>query len=143
MAAPKGNRFWEARSTHGRAPIFKSPDALWSAAVEYFQWVEENPLYEAKVAANKGEPEIVYVPKVRAMTLAGLQNFLDISDQAWLNYSDREDFIGICAQIAKIIRQQKFEGASAGLLNHAIIARDLGLADKQEVDGSLTINIVN
>ena len=143
MAAPKGNRFWEARSTHGRTPIFKSPDALWSAAVEYFQWVEENPLYEAKVAANKGEPEIVYVPKVRAMTLAGLQNFLDISDQAWLNYSDREDFIGICAQIAKIIRQQKFEGASAGLLNHAIIARDLGLADKQEVDGSLTINIVN
>ena len=133
MAAPKGNKFWLARSSHGRDPIFKSPDALWSAAVEYFEWVEDNPLYEAKVAANKGEPEIVYVPKIRAMTLSGLQTFLDISHQGWLNYGARDGFIDICAKIAEIIRQQKFEGASAGLLNPAIIARDLGLADKQDI----------
>ncbi|ECS3557312.1 DNA-packaging protein, partial [Salmonella enterica subsp. enterica serovar Agona] len=25
MAAPKGNRFWEARSSHGRNPKFESP----------------------------------------------------------------------------------------------------------------------
>ena len=133
MAAPKGNKFWLARSSHGRDPIFKSPDALWSAAVEYFEWVEDNPLYEAKVAANKGEPDIVDVRKMRAMSIDGLQNFLNISHPTWLNYAKRDDFITICAQIAKIIRQQKFEGASAGLLNHAIIARDLGLTDKQDI----------
>ncbi|MEX8971554.1 DNA-packaging protein, partial [Escherichia sp. E4736] len=27
MAAPKGNRFWEARSSHGRNPKFESPEA--------------------------------------------------------------------------------------------------------------------
>ena len=40
----------------------------------------------------------------------------------------------ICTSIAKVIRQQKFEGAAAGLLNHAIIARDLGMADKHDHD---------
>ena len=133
MAAPKGNKFWLARSSHGRDPIFKSPDALWSAAVEYFEWVEDNPLWESKVAQDKGAPTIVTVPKIRAMTIDGLTNFLDIGDQTWRDYNNREDFSLVCAQIAKIIRQQKFEGASAGLLNHAIIARDLGLTDKQDI----------
>ena len=35
----------------------------------------------------------------------------------------------------EIIRQQKFEGAAANLLNANIIARDLGLADKAEITG--------
>lgn len=47
MAAPKGNRFWEARSSHGRNPKFESPEALWAACCEYFEWVEANPLPEA------------------------------------------------------------------------------------------------
>jgi hypothetical protein len=34
--------------------------------------------------------------------------------------------------VEEIIRTQKFEGASADLLNPNIIARDLGLADKQD-----------
>ena len=36
MAAPLGNQFWKARSSHGRNPIFVSPDDLWTAASEYF-----------------------------------------------------------------------------------------------------------
>lgn len=140
MAAPIGNRFWEARSTHGRAPIFKTPEALWDAAVQYFEWVEANPLWEARAVSNKGEPEIIKLPKVRAMTLDGLQNFIGIGEDAWRKYAKSEDFIGVCAHIAKIIRQQKFEGAAANLLNHAIIARDLGLAEKTDnvsSDGSM------
>ena len=50
--------------------------------------------------------------------------------------------------IEKIIYRQKFEGAAAGLLNANIIARDLGLRDKQDVDHtsngeslSITVNI--
>lgn len=44
MAAPKGNRFWEARSSHGRNPKFESPEALWAACCEYFEWADDNPL---------------------------------------------------------------------------------------------------
>ena len=46
-------------------------------------------------------------------------------------------FKTITAQIKQIIRTQKFEGASAGFLNANIIARDLGLTDKQEITGTV------
>ena len=55
MAAPKGNQFWKARSSHGRKPIFPTPDALWEACQEYFQWVEDNPLKETRPFAYQGE----------------------------------------------------------------------------------------
>lgn len=135
MAAPRGNRFWEARSTHGRAPIFKTPDDLWAACLEYFEWVEENPLYESKPFAYQGIVVQEPVAKMRAMTVVGLCNFLDISTDTWALYKGRKDFVGITARAEQAMRQQKFEGAAADLLNPNIIARDLGLADRQEHTG--------
>lgn len=129
MPAPKGNNFWEARSSHGRKPIFASPDDIWKAACEYFQWVEDNPLYESRVAQCKGEPKIMTLPKMRAMTIGGLCLFMDITETCYYDYRKREDFIRITKAIDTIIYNQKFEGASADLLNANIIARDLGLKD--------------
>ena len=128
--APMGNKFWELRKSHGRGAIFKSPDELWVKACEYFEWCYENPLYEIK-AFNCGEMGIVQKPiaKMRAMTIQALCFYLGISDDAWLNYCKREDFIGICGDIKKVIYSQKFEGASAGLLNASIIAREIGLTN--------------
>ena len=67
---------------------------------------------------------------MRAMTVAGLCIFLDISQQAWGEYRMREGFGEVTSRVDNIIRTQKFEGASAGLLNANIIARDLGLSEK-------------
>lgn len=133
MAPPKGNRFWEARSSHGRKPIFATPDILWDAAVEYFKWNADNPLEEAIV--YQGELSKEAKPLMRAMTLEGLLIFLDISRPCWYDYRDKDDFSTVSDRIENIIRTQKFEGASAGLLNPVIIARDLGLADKSEHSG--------
>jgi hypothetical protein len=135
MAAPVGNRFWEVRSSHGRKPIFASPEQLWEAATEYFAWVEANPLYEAKAFAYQGDVTLKDVPKMRAMTIGGLCIFLDIARRSWDEYAGRQDFLPVCSNIAEVIRSQKFEGASADLLNANIIARDLGLADKTELTG--------
>ena len=135
MAAPVGNSFWEARSTHGRAPIFASPDDLWEACCEYFAWVDENPLYEAKAFAFQGVVTIEPVAKMRAMTITGLCIFLDISVSCWKDYRERKDFVSIATRVDEIIRTQKFQGAAADLLNANIIARDLGLADKSELTG--------
>jgi hypothetical protein len=135
MSAPKGNQFWKARSSHGRKPIFASPDDLWDAASEYFEWVEANPLYEDKLTSYQGVNTHEPVAKMRAMTITGLCIFLDISAQAWSEYKQRQGFGEITARVDEIIRTQKFEGASADLLNPNIIARDLGLADKQEHTG--------
>ncbi|TGQ11214.1 DNA-packaging protein [Mesorhizobium sp. M4B.F.Ca.ET.215.01.1.1] len=135
MSAPLGNKFWEARSSHGRAPIFATPDDLWAGACEYFAWVEANPLWEDKVTSYQGANTHEPIAKMRAMTVTGLCIFLDISRQAWSEYREREGFGDITARIDDIIRTQKFEGASAELLNANIIARDLGLADKSEITG--------
>lgn len=136
MSAPAGNQFWKERSSHGRAPIFATPDDLWAACCEYFDWVEKNPLHEAQAFAYQGTVKVEALPKMRAMTLSGLCIFLDIDRKTWAAYAQRNDFIPVTTRVDEIIRTQKFEGASAGLLNPSIIARDLGLADKRELTGA-------
>lgn len=131
--APAGNRFWMLRSSHGRNPIFASPDDLWSACCEYFEWVENNPLWESKAFAYQGTVTQEAIPKMRAMTIEGLCLFLDITRQTWINYRERKDFIEVAEKVENVIRQQKFAGAAADLLNPNIIARDLGLTDKQDL----------
>lgn len=134
MPAPKGNRFWEARSKSGRNPIFETEDQLWDACVEYFEWVMDNPLQEEKATQFQGAFVKDTVNKMRAMTLDGLCTFLDICDATWANYRSRDDFLGVTRKVERIIRDQKFSGAAADLLNANIIARDLGLSDKQAVN---------
>lgn len=135
MGAPSGNKFWEARASHGRKPIFATPEDLWASCVEYFEWVEANPLYEDKLVTFQGHANHEPVAKMRAMTLAGLCFFLDIDDSTWRLYAARQDFIRVTTQAEQVIYQQKFSGAAADLLNANIIARDLGLADKSELTG--------
>lgn len=134
MAAPKGNRFWEARSSHGRNPKFESADALWAACCEYFQWVEDNPLYEVKAFSFQGSVTQESIPKMRAMTITGLCLFLDIADSTWQTFRVREDLSVITTRAEKIIYDQKFSGAAADLLNANIIARDLGLKEQSQVE---------
>ena len=129
-----GNRFWEARSSAGPKPKFANPEDLWKACVEYFEWNAQNPLYEARVVGSEGK--IVPVEKMRAMTTIGLCNFLDISQDSWISWrNSRADLLEVIKAVEQIIYQQKFEGASGGMLVANIIARDLGLADKTELTG--------
>lgn len=135
MAAPKGNQFWKARSSHGRNPIFDTPERLWESCCEYFDWVEQNPLLEDKAFAYQGSVTHEPISKMRAMTIAGLCIFLDISQQAWGEYRTREGFGEVTSRVDSIIRTQKFAGAAADLLNPNIIARDLGLVERNELTG--------
>ena len=139
MAAPLGNKFWELRLSHGRSPIFKTPEQLWTACCEYFQWVEDNPLQAEKLFAYQGNIIRGIEHKMRAMTIGGLCIFLGISKQAWGEYRQREGFGDITTRVEDIIRTQKFEGAAAELFNANIIARDLGLADKQDGNVKMTL----
>jgi hypothetical protein len=132
MAAPKGNQFWKARTKHGRDKIFASADLLWEACQEYFQWVEDNPLWEMKSYMYQGAPVQDQLPKMRAMTIQGLCLFLDVDDLTWRRWRDDKDFCTITTRAEKVIYMQKFSGAAADQLNANIIARDLGLVDKQE-----------
>jgi len=130
-----GNQLWKTRSSHGRKPIFQTPEQLWEACCEYFQWVEDNPLWEDKIVSYQGVTTHEPVCKMRAMTIGGLCVFLDMDRRTWLLYAERPDFVPITTRVDEVIREQKFSGAAADLLNANIIARDLGLADKSEMTG--------
>lgn len=135
MAAPKGNKFWMLRSKHGCDKLFTTPELLWEAACEYFAWCEDHPLISVEYNGGKR----VRVPKMRAFTIEGLCLYLDCNTKYLANFENNlpeheKDFRYICTRIRETIYQQKFQGAAAGFLNANIIARSLGLSDKQDVD---------
>lgn len=135
MAAPKGNEFWKLRSKHGREKIFKSPELLWEAACEYFQWCEDNPLIEIDFKGKDATK--VEIPRMRPFTMQGLCQYLGVNTGYFRDFkkgltAEDKDFSLIVTRIEETIYNQKFTGAAAGFLNPNIIARDLGLSDKQD-----------
>lgn len=136
-----GNDLWNTRSSAGPKPKFAKADDLWTACCEYFAWMSDRPLLEGKAFAYEGHITMAELPHMRAMTLASLCVFLDISFSTWDEWrKERPDLSEVITRVERIIFAQKFEGAAAGLLNANIIARDLGLTDKRELSGGVTID---
>lgn len=136
MPAPKGNQFWKLRNKHGRDKLFASPELLWKAACEYFEWCDTTPLLEQKLFAYQGDIQKDVVTHMRPYTLTGLCFYLECSEAYFREFKSStpkggEDFLTVIEQIEQIIYNQKFEGAAAGFFNANIIARDLGLKDVQ------------
>lgn len=148
MAAPKGNQFWKLRSKHGRDKLFETPQLLWKAACDYFQWCEDNPLYETKGFAFQGIVTKEDFPKMRAMTLSGLCFYLHCNEAYFRTFKKQlpegeEEFNTVIKEIETVIYNQKFQGAAADLLNANIIARDLGLTDKSSIEQNNIIEYKN
>jgi hypothetical protein len=121
----------------GRPAIYSTPEELFHCCIEYFQWADENPMYEQKSSLNKfGKWETHNIPKVRPYTQAAMCYYLGIHVDTWHDLRKREGFREIVMEIDNVVREQKFAGAAAGFFNPVIIARDLGLVDKQEVTGA-------
>ena len=167
MGAPAGNQFWKLRSKHGRDRLFATPELLWEAATEYFEWCDANPEY--LVEQKKGNQNVklsvsedtdisdlkesfnslVYIPTKKPYTIQGLCLYCDCNvlyinqfEESLKGKEDQisKDFSKILTRIREVIYNQKFTGASVGYFNAAIIARDLGLVDKKDVTGDVTIN---
>jgi hypothetical protein len=132
---PQWNADWKA----GPGKKFEDVEEFWSACVHYFEWCIANPLKEQKAMGTKDGIEKVDLSKMRAFTIGGLCLYIGISlstFQEWRREGHvlfRPEMKDIIDRVKAIIREQKFVGASAGLLNQAIIARDLGLVEKTEL----------
>ena len=127
------DRLWDRRKV-GKPPSFSSPEQMWNDAVEYFNWCEENVPMEAKPFSFQGVTELTDVPKMRAMTQAGLCTYLNIGVSTYHDYKNKPEYSEVTKAIDAIMYEQKFVGAASGLLNANIIARDLGLTDRTEHD---------
>ena len=139
MAANNGNRFWEARAKHGRDTIFETPEKMWEAAVEYFNYNEDHPRYEVDF---RGKDAVeVELPKLQPLSIEGLCIFWDVNPGYLREFKlsvtattgpKAKDFSAIIARIEAIIFKQQYDGASSGFLNPNIVARKLGLSEKIE-----------
>ena len=136
MAAPKGNKlaFFYAPNMD-RDKLFKTPELLWEAACEYFQWCEDNPI---EAADNKGTKNVNIVKFKRPFTIKGFCLYCDASEHWYNEYKgalDPKENKDFWTSVIKelIIYSQKFDGAAIGIFNANIIARDLGLTDKSEI----------
>jgi hypothetical protein len=115
--------------------IYLTPDAFLADVVKYFEWVDDHPLLEEHVFQHKGAIVRTDKAKMRPYTKKGLATYLGIPESRLASYRNRGDEWAEAVElIEQVIYTQKFEGAAAGLLNAGIISRDLGLAEKQEVE---------
>jgi len=111
----------------GRPRLFETPEAMWKAACEYFEWADKNPIYNAQGAGLK-----------RPYTMEGLCIYLNCGHAYFREFKrDKEkctiEYLTVITNIEKTVYNQKFEGAAVGLFSSNIIARDLGLIDKQQI----------
>lgn len=132
--APIGNEFWRLVKNPTGRPTAYTPDSLWRKACKYFEWVYKNPLKAKKVFSNGTRAT---VDKLRPMTEKAFCLFAGIGEETFRRYKTDEtykEFWGVSRVIEQIIYSQKFEGAAVDLFNASIIARDLGLVDKKQLE---------
>jgi hypothetical protein len=151
MTEKKGKQtpLWKVAKV-GRPRLYNSPDELWDAACAYFKWADDNPVQNPKFVTRAGNAEIDFVPIPRPYTMEALCLHMGVSRDSLDIYEKREEFFVIVKEIKDTVRAQKLEGAAAGMYNSAIVARDLGLKDQQDVtsdgqkiDTKFTIEFVN
>lgn len=149
MAAPKGNEFWRKAKNFARPRKYTAQE-LWEKACDYFEscdnspWMKVEQLRKPIVTTNdKGEEETittVELPTQKPYTIGGFCIFCGCSRHWWNELRtnsqspDKQEYLEVMTRIEDIIYTQKFEGAAVGAFNANIIARDLGLADKKEIE---------
>ena len=136
MPAPKGNKYWEFRNKHGRG--FKYTPEMWEKeSIKYFEYMSDK-VWNKKEVLKSGEKAgtLIDVPTTTPMSIESFCLFMDIDRGTFDNYESNEgnykDFFNITTRVRAIIESNQFEGATVGAYNPNIIARKLGLVDKQE-----------
>lgn len=124
--------------------LIETPEKLMELFQSYRDWCKANPRYENMPDYKNASS--FKVERERPLTWDGFENWLRENDviakldnykanvdEAYTEYRD------IIRDIDRIIWADKFEGATVGIYNHNIIARDLGLADKKEHSGEVAV----
>ena len=120
--------------------LFSSPTLMWDSACEYFEWCMENPIIDPRSFGGKQMIQ-------RPFTMQGLCRYLDCNTAYFRQFKNElrgedKDFATVITSIEETVYQQKFENAVIGVYNTNIIARDLGLTDKQEIKQDVKVNQV-
>lgn len=140
-------------------PYKFTPEQFEIAWQQYFQWVDDNPWMRSEaVKSGDAVGMIIKVPIGRPYTEIGFCVFHDLGEKYLTELGktlegkeskEEIELSNILTRARAKCYSQKFEGATVGVFNANIIARELGLMEKSEhnhlsSDGSMTpvINII-
>jgi len=115
----------------------ESPEKFWDLFVE-FRELKLSQKIKQQVTSRAGVETLEHTPP---LTWAGFDAWLyekkvitDTGDYRTNEKGKYDEFSEVIRAITNIMYTQKFEGASVGVFNANIIARDLGLKDSTETN---------
>ena len=127
---------------HGTKNI-KTPDDLWLLFTEYRDNLKdiEVPISHVKLGST-------ILSYREPMTMEGFYTFCYNKDLTVHHYIDNpenayDDYRGIVTRIKNEIYSNNFNRAAVGLYKEALIAKQLGLAEKQEIKHQASVSILN
>jgi DNA-packaging protein gp3 len=117
----------------------ESPEQLWKYFCDYIEHERNNPMYRRDYVGKDGEEKDT--PLQVPITFEGFECYLwdkdvisDLKDYASNKQERYTEFAPIITRIRQNCFSQNFKGAAVGLFNANLIARKLGISDKQETD---------
>jgi hypothetical protein len=137
MAAAKGNQYYKNRKTDGRPKAIESPEVMYELFQEYCEYTKANPIKVKDWVGGMAKP--VVREKEVPLTMEGFeiygfrQGYVIGLDQYFANREGRyEEFVSICSNIRRIIRDDQIKGGMAGIFNPSITQRLNNLVEKTE-----------
>jgi hypothetical protein len=150
----EGNRLWRLNENVG-VDLKYTPDTFLKVINDYFEWSIENPIIKYVNVNTKDGVVKADEEYARPFTKHALCIYMGISRKNFDEYKKRVDnipknllekgqesklkkykedadrFSNVSTRAEEIIYSQKFEGASVGLFNAAIMVRELSLINKE------------
>lgn len=117
-----GNQLWQRVQFPGMEKTYPNPSVLWEGCLEYFQWAQDNPLFEQKAFHHRGKVTKTNLNKMRIKTVGSLCLYLGISRTTWKKYRDTPEYNQTCLAAEEYIREDKIAGATAELLNPGFVS---------------------
>ena len=111
------------------APYKYTPEQLTKKIEEYYIYIESNPIKKVKTESNSKDTKTYIEYIQRPYTIEGLSEFLNVTHKTFNNWENNPLLLPIVIRAKQKIRQNKMEGAVAGIYNANIIIRDLSLRD--------------
>ena len=117
----------------------ETPEKLWELFVAYVKFEYENPMFKVEYVGKDGRIE--RTPLETPITFEGFECYVadldiiqDLGDYTNVNNLSYSAYRPIVTRIQKNCFVHNFKGASVGLFNPSIIAKKLGLVEKQETN---------
>jgi hypothetical protein len=130
----------------GRPKNIKTPEILWKLFEDYVKHEADNPMYKVEYVGKEGRVE--KTPLETPITFMGFECWLwdnqyinDLGDYQKNTDGRYTEYAPIITRITQNCYVHNFKGASVGIFNANIIARKLGLTEKQEV--AQTVHTIN